>query len=544
MTACAVFCIFLCFVMGAFGAAVYARGMIGKYELYMESILRYVSGEIDGEDLKVCIDTGVKSEHYERIQRLLDSIKESCEIEYIYIVKPLNTNDTDNMMNVIAGATAYEKEHEQGTLAVFGALTGNAYSAEVAADYLARMHDGGTQITYFSNHTEFGYDYSGLVPVYDDDGAAVAVLAVDISVNDIRRVLMRYVAVICVGMVFLIGIFLTMLYRWLGRHIIHPISKIQAAALGFVMNSHGQEDPEHMLFEAPNIHSGDEIEALSESLVTMADDLKKYMKNLMTETKEKERIGTELQLATQIQADMLPRIFPAFPTRSEFDIFAVMNPAKEVGGDFYDYFFVDDRHFAVVMADVSGKGVPAALFMVIGKTLIKDHTSPGRDLGEVFAEVNDILCHSNNEGLFITAFEGVLDLETGEFAYVNAGHDAPYICRQGGSFALHKVRPGFVLAGMEGISYKAGSMKLDIGDKLFLYTDGVPEATRADNVLYGSGRLERVLKQNSALRPEEIITRVKADVDAFVADAPAFDDITMLCLEYTERYTEREKVVG
>ena len=250
------------------------------------------------------------------------------------------------------------------------------------------------------------------------------------------------------------------------------------------------------------------------------------------------RNAAELGIATNIQKSMLPSIFPAFPEREEFDIYASMDPAKEVGGDFYDFFMVDSRHLAIVIADVSGKGVPAALFMVIGKTLIKDHTQPDRDLGEVFTEVNELLCESNSEGLFITAFEGVLDLVTGDFRFVNAGHEIPYICKKGGEFAPYKIRAGFVLAGMEGIRYQSGAMKLDPGDRVFQYTDGVTEATDKDNRLYGMERLTEVLNRNKDLAPGGLLRAVKTDIDAFVDEAPQFDDITMLCLEYKAQMKE------
>ena len=287
------------------------------------------------------------------------------------------------------------------------------------------------------------------------------------------------------------------------------------------------------------VESDDETALLSEAFNHMTDSLKDYIENLSRITAEKERIGTELDIARNIQASMLPCIFPAFPERTEFDIYATMNPAKEVGGDFYDFFMVDERHLAIVVADVSGKGVPAALFMVIGKTLIKDHTKPERDLGEVFTEVNELLCESNSEGLFITAFEGVLDLVTGELMFVNAGHEIPFICK-GNGFETYKIRAGFVLAGMEGIRYRCGSMQLEPGDKIFQYTDGVTEATNREMELYGMERLGEVLSKNGAASPETLLSSVKEDIDAFVGDAPQFDDITMLCLEYKERMKVEE----
>ena len=251
--------------------------------------------------------------------------------------------------------------------------------------------------------------------------------------------------------------------------------------------------------------------------------------------------SAELNVATNIQQSMLPCIFPAFPDRKEIDIYATMDPAKEVGGDFYDFFMVDDKHLAIVMADVSGKGVPAALFMVIGKTLIKDHTTQGRDLGAVFTEVNNLLCESNSEEMFITAFEGVLDLETGEFNYVNAGHEMPFICKANGDFEPYKIRAAFVLAGMENMKYRAGSMTLEPGDKIFQYTDGVTEATNVHNELYGMERLGKILNKVKNGTPQEILPAVKADIDEFVGKAPQFDDITMLCLEYKAKMKTKEE---
>ncbi len=286
------------------------------------------------------------------------------------------------------------------------------------------------------------------------------------------------------------------------------------------------------------IRQNDELGDLARSFNDMAASLDEHIRDLTRVTAERERIGAELDVAKHIQASMLPCIFPAFPERTEFDIYATMNPAKEVGGDFYDFFMVDRTHLAIVMADVSGKGVPAALFMVIGKTLIKDHTGLGNDLGGVFSEVNNLLCASNSEGLFITAFEGVLDLVSGEFRFVNAGHEMPFISHAGGEFKPYKIKPGFVLAGMEDIRYKAGSFMLEPGDKIFQYTDGVTEATDVNNQLYGMERLEKVLTDNRSGSPQEILEAVKEDIDRFCGEAEQFDDITMLALEYKERFDD------
>ena len=276
----------------------------------------------------------------------------------------------------------------------------------------------------------------------------------------------------------------------------------------------------------------DEISDLATAFNDMTLSLKNYINDLTSLTAEKERIGAELNVATHIQSSMLPSIFPAFPNDSRFNIYATMDPAKEVGGDFYDFFMIDDKHIAIVVADVSGKGVPAALFMVIGKTLIKDHTSLNSDLSDVFYKVNNLLCESNSENLFITAFEAVINIETGHIIYVNAGHEMPFIYRKGEEWTAHPMKPGFVLAGMENMKFTMGELDLAPGDKIFQYTDGVTEATNSKNELYGMDRLKAALDENSSKNVNELLPAIKADIDKFVGEAPQFDDITMLGFEF------------
>ena len=254
-------------------------------------------------------------------------------------------------------------------------------------------------------------------------------------------------------------------------------------------------------------------------------------------TRTAARISAELSVGSRIQMSFLPSM-EDFQNRQEFKISASMTPAKEVGGDFFDCFMVDPRHLAIVVADVSGKGVPAALFMATSKTILKEHTRPGMDLGQVFTESNRLLCESNSEELFLTAFEGVLDLDTGEFQYVNAGHEIPFLYHRDGSFEPFKIRPGFVLAGMEGMKYKSGTIFLQDGDKFFQYSDGVTEATDSHNSLFGMDRLKNSLNSSSHLEPEAILKAVKSDIDEFQKSAPQFDDITMLCLEFRKQETK------
>ena len=374
-----IFSLCICIGMGCIGIAIYYKSTINHYKKYISGILTMAAGDLDGDDLEQCINTLTESEKYKNRQKLLNQIRDSYDIEYIYMVKPLKVEEPDNMMYVISGISKEEMNDTDN--AYLGKLSGSEYSEKVAEYYISAMSSEG--ITYYANKTTFGYMYSGLEAVRNSKGEAIAVLAVDVSIKEMVDVLTRYIQSIAAAGIIIAVIFFIALYRWIRRRVVVPIQKLDDAANDFVKKSHESLLPSELEFTDPEIHSGDEIQTLSDSLITLSNDLKSYMNTLLRETKEKERIESELSIATEIQASMLPCIFPPFPNVSEFDIYASMSPAKEVGGDFYDFFMIDENHLAVVMADVSGKGVPAALFMVIGKTLIKDYSNFGGSLGEV-----------------------------------------------------------------------------------------------------------------------------------------------------------------
>ena len=244
------------------------------------------------------------------------------------------------------------------------------------------------------------------------------------------------------------------------------------------------------------------------------------------------RIESELSLATSIQADMLPNIYPAFPERTEFDIYATMNPAKEVGGDFYDFFLVDDDHLCMVMADVSGKGVPAALFMMASKIILANNAMMGKTPAQILSDTNTAICSNNREEMFVTVWLGILEISTGKLTAANAGHEYPAIKHADGTFEIFKDKHGFVIGGMSGLKYKDYELTLEPGSKIFLYTDGVPEATDAEGKMFGTDLMLAALNKNSADTPEQILKNVHSAVDDFVKDAEQFDDLTMLCAEY------------
>ena len=276
--------------------------------------------------------------------------------------------------------------------------------------------------------------------------------------------------------------------------------------------------------------TGDEIQLLAETFTDLSSRIRSYIAHITEITAEKQRIGTELALARKIQTDMLPSIFPPFPERDDMDIYALMKPAKEVGGDFYDFFLIDEDHLALVMADVSGKGIPAALFMMMSKILLNTNTMLSGSPKDVLEKVNEQICRNNEEEMFVTVWLSVLTLSTGHMVAANAGHEYPILKRPGGKFEIFKDRHGFVVGGMEGTRYREYEMTLEKGGTLFLYTDGVAEATNENDELFGTERMLDALNREPDADAYQILVNMNSAVADFVGDAPQFDDLTMLAI--------------
>ena len=354
------------------------------------------------------------------------------------------------------------------------------------------------------------------------------------SLRGVWRFTLRYVIAIT-AVVLVAG---TLFYRRTRKTLVQPINSIAEAAGNYARDKRsGAEVTEH--FSRLDIHTGDEVENLSMTMADMERELAAYEADLTAITAEKERIATELNLAANIQAHMLPTTFPAFPDRKEFDIYASMTPAKEVGGDFYDFFMVDEDHLALVMADVSGKGVPAALFMMASRTMLKGTTQAGLDPAAVLDWVNGQICENNPDCMFVTVWLGILEISTGKLTWADAGHERLMLWQDGTWKCLPK-KSGIALGALEpellalkpGPAFQNHELELKPGDAVFQYTDGVTEAMTEAREQFGMDRLTEALSGASTVRPEELLSRVRKGIDAFVQGAPQFDDITMLSLLY------------
>ena len=467
------------------------------------------------------LSTGETDEEYEEIQALLDDLTEAMEATFIYVAR-VDKSDYRTLTYI------YDSVNSQSGFSRYElGYTHIGVNEAYVEDVKNIVDHGGSAMGYMYTYvSESGAHATAGLPVSDSSGEVVAILGVEVPMTILDEARMAYVYHVMIVTVVVLVLFLAVYLLFLNRSLIRPVEKITSEAKRFADTNVKSTDA------LAEIHQRDEIGILASSITKMEADVENYIQNLTAVTAEKERISTELSVATQIQADMLPSIFPPFPNRTEFEIYASMRPAKEVGGDFYDFFLTDEDHLGIVIADVSGKGVPAALFMVIAKTLIKNHAQNGETPAEIFTSVNDQLCENNKEGMFVTAWMGILELSSGKLTYVNAGHNPPLRKTEDGRFEYFKSPAGFVLAGLEGIPYKQHEEHLNQGDMLYLYTDGVTEAADVSERLYGEDRLQNTLNANVELAPEELILEVQKDISVFVGEADQSDDITMLCLEF------------
>jgi sigma-B regulation protein RsbU (phosphoserine phosphatase) len=497
-----------------------------ELKVYVDTLEKYYKGEVDKEE----IDRIMNTPRYIQLKGLIRNMQRGMGANDIFVC----SFDIDQLKNYDAEAD------EKGEWNPICYITDCFHDPDedfnfgdrspVIIEYidlLIEAYDSGKRPDVFiESETQFGYNTTAVYPiVYDNKTLAFCFVEIPMSSlqsdtdNFIFQLIIIASIVTVVLLLFGIAFFVFRMIR--------PIESVSKEAERF-----NEDDEKKISDTLDKIKTHDEIQTLSRTLLELEIGINEYIDNLTKVTAEKERIGAELNVATQIQADMLPRIFPAFPERKEFDIHATMTPAKEVGGDFYDFFLIDEDHIGLVMADVSGKGVPAALFMVIAKTLIKNRAMMGGTPGEILGYANEQLCEGNEAELFVTVWFAIVEISTGKGMAANAGHEHPALKRKDGSYELIKYRHSPAVATMEGMRFREHEFELNPGDSLYVYTDGVTEATNSNNELFGEERVIEALNRNPGASPEELLANVKEDIDRFVAEAPQFDDITMLGFTY------------
>lgn len=454
---------------------------------------------------------------YSWIITRLDQIKQASEASYIFLI--LSDDKFERQFYLMSAANPgdergqeYEQVYTLGTDKE--AADTVQESMRLAKQNKQSLTDAGIYVDYYTYLGEVADKHAFVGVTYSQEGLAE---------SKMRETLRDALAAVLYEVIMATACLMLLLYV-----VIRPLRKVQENIREYKNTKNSAKVVENL----SAIRSRNEIGELSEDVSTMVSELDDYMDRIQEFAAENERIGAELNLASRIQLAMLPMIFPPFPEHEELDIYATMIPAKEVGGDFYDFFMLDETHLALVMADVSGKGVPAALFMTITKVLIQNELLGGKGPAEVLHTLNERICRNNTEEMFVTIWLGIVDLETGEVTCSNAGHEYPFVKAPDGHFEMLKDKHGFVLGGMPGMKYTDYTIKLEPGAKLFVYTDGVPEAERADREQFGLERTLTVLRRFEDLPPQSIVTGMSTAVYDFVGDIPQFDDLTMLVLHY------------
>ncbi|MBQ5978022.1 MAG: serine/threonine-protein phosphatase [Oscillospiraceae bacterium] len=450
----------------------------------------------------------------------INQIKQIYHIDYLFCV--LTDEPYDSQFFLFSGAdpgsvrgTNYEEVYPLGV--VVSVSESQQEAMKSACEHESHLASAGGYVDYYSFLCSIGEHRILIGLTY-----SLAGLSADIDAETWRGTSFAIIYQVTLSLLCLVMIYL---------FVLSPLRKVQKN-IRLYKNTKDSEQIEKNLAD---VDPHNEIGQLSEDVIDLAKELDQHIDRIGAITAEKERIGAELTLASRIQASMIPHVFPPFPDRHEFELFAVMDPAKEVGGDFYDFFLIDDDHLCLVIADVSGKGIPGALFMMVSAVILRSCAMLGRGAAEILTKTNEGICSNNQAEMFVTAWVGILELSTGKLTAANAGHEYPALKRADGSFALFKDKHGLVIGAMPDIRYREYELQLEPGDKLFVYTDGVPEASDAENKMFGTQRMLDALNGAPEASPEQLLRQVHRAVDEFVKDAQQFDDLTMLCVEYKGR---------
>ena len=383
---------------------------------------------------------------------------------------------------------------------------------------------GKTLDRYQEWNNEWGHTYAYYKPLIIN-GRKLGLIVTEIDVDTINKDILRSTLIQTSGIAGILLVLVILVLLAIDKLYISKIEALEHNVNEYTANKNAGI--------AEKIRQGikgkNEIASLSEKTAYMITELDTYMNNLKSVTAEQERIGSELKVATHIQAEMLPT---NFPDHKDFSIYASMDPAKEVGGDFYDFFMIDEDHLGLVIADVSGKGIPAALFMAISKMLLNLRSLAYGTPADFLSDVNRILCENNGGNLFVTVWLGVLTLSTGNLICANAGHEYPVLKRNGKNFTLLVSDHCPPLAAMEDLQFENRTIQLQAGDELFLYTDGVTEAKSVSGERFGMDRMIETLNNNKELSPKKLLKKIKQEIDTFTGGCDPFDDITMLGLRY------------
>ena len=516
------FSVFTTVFLGAIVAYSYYERTIESNRAIVYGYLKSVSDYIDGDKIQQYLETGETDEYYENITRYLDSMRKATDIKLFAIFVPYE-DDLVYVWMSSDGETSTDWLNKHEEYMEGGKKTRDrVYRKDPQEDISTYNYRGETIL-------------AGFYPIYNSAGEPVALIDVDMSFPSVLYNIFLFVTSIVTIMAVCTLINGIVFYKRVSHYLIKPIRTLNNETKNLVKNIESDE------ISLTKIETGDELEELSESFNQMNQDIRHYIKENIEMMAVNQRVGADLELASKIQRDLLPNT-NELSRVGGFDLYAIMNPAREVGGDFYDFFMISNTKLAFLIADVSDKGAAAALFMAITKTLIRSRAGMGGEAADIIDYVDVMIEDTNAEGMFVTVYFAIIDLRTGHMDICNAGHDYPAVLQKGNGtgddFVIEKTPHGPPIGFIPGAQFVSYELDLEPGDRIFLYTDGITESKRADGERFGTGRLIEVLNENKDNSCRDMIDAVKSAVDEFAGDEPQFDDMTMLSFTYQGLYRD------
>ena len=510
-------------IVGAIGYNGFTEALLNQYSESAFHTARIASLIVDADLIDEYWQSGGETEEYRQVWSSLTRLCNSSNSTFIYVIEP---DRTDYAHICFLFSTINSKSNY--TVYDFGYLR-NTTNQEYREKYRALCEGETNQelVVRDKGYIETDSHITAIVPLKDDDGQVRALLCVQKQLDVLFSARNTYIRRVALALGTLVLYVIVVQSIYLNQVFLSPIRQISEEATRF---SEENVASERKLQDT--IRNRDEIGQLAASIDRMEEQIQDYITDLTQITAEKERIITELALGNRIQMSMIPHSFPPFPERGEFELYAMVDPAREVGGDFYDFFLIDEDHLGLVIADVSGKGIPGALFMMASKIILQSCAMLGKSPAEILEKTNEAVCSNNQAEMFLTVWLGILEISTGKLTAANAGHEYPMLKHADGRFELLRDRHGFIIGGMEKVQYKEYELFLEPGAKIFVYTDGLTEASTVDYQMFGTDRILAALNEEPDAGPERLLGNVRAAVDNFVKDAEQFDDLTMLCMEY------------
>lgn len=501
----------------------FTNAILNQYADSAFRTARIAASVVDADRMEEYAASGGATEEYTRVYDMLDRICNRSSATFVYVIQP-DISDYGHITFLFSTMKAGQgyQHYEFGYLRE---TTNDDYRRKYQ-----KLYEGESErelVVRDRGYIETDPHITAMVPLKGEDGKTKAILCVQYQMASIIEERNSFVRKVLITMILVAAAVSLGQVFYLGRRLLHPLQIITKEASRFASENEMRDEKLSSV-----IKNRDEIGQLARAIDQMEEQIQSYVEKITSITAEEEKMRTELSLAARIQLEALPGTFPAFPDRNEFDIYASMKPAKDVGGDFYDFFLVDDDHLCLVIADVSGKGIPAALFMMVSRTILANIAMMGMSPKEVLEKANEAICANNKEEMFVTVWLGILEISTGKVTAANAGHEYPVLKKPDQDFEILIDKHGFVLGGMEEVKYREYEFDMEPGSKLFLYTDGLPEAADNEQNMFGVELMMDALNESLNLSTKEILDHMKGRVDGFVGSAPQFDDLTMLCIEY------------